>query len=211
MSASDRDALPLAARSVADRSIGHAYGTAFRGAVEGYLRHYGAAAGAEVFAKLPPNYRSLLTPNTPVLGIFATKKYPYAFIGELIRTMQVAVREPDEDVFIRRIATMGVDATLDTVERVMLRYLVSPQAIAERAPELWRVFHDCGRVTITLLTDRELHSEVADWPFHDVRVCKLGVEGGRRLFERSGLKNVEAARIKCQAWGHPVCVTRVRW
>jgi hypothetical protein len=210
MSAHAGDA-PPSARGPDDRSVGHAYGTAFRGAVEGFLRHYGESAGAEVLARLPAVYRPLLTAHAPVLGILATKKYPYAFIGELMRTMQVAVRAPDEDAFIRRIGSWGIDVTLDTVERVLLRYLVSPAAIAQRAPDLWRVFHDCGRLSITLLADHEMHSEVADWPHHDVRVCKLGVEGGRRLFERSGLKNVEAARIKCQTWGHPVCVTRVRW
>jgi hypothetical protein len=66
-------------------------------------------------------------------------------------------------------------------------------------------------LTIVSINDREFLSEVSDWPHHDVVVCKLGVEGGRRIVERTGVKNVTARREKCQSWGHDVCLTRVRW
>ncbi len=202
---------PSVPKLASDPGVGHLYGTAFRGAITGFLGHYGHAAGSEVVSKIDARYRAFVQPNHVSLGILASRKYPYAFVGELLRTMHTTVRAADEDAFIRQLGRWGVDATLDTVERVLIRYLVSPQAVAQRAPELWRIFHDCGRLTILKLTDTEFHSEVADWPHHDIRVCKLAVEGGRRLVERSGKTNVDAGRTKCQAWGHPTCVTRIKW
>ena len=192
------------------RTVGNMYGSAFVGTMEGYLQRYGKSAAQETIARLAPKWRSLLQPHAAALGILGARKYPYAFIGELLKAMASAVKV-DEDTFLRQAAAWGVDATLDTVSRIALRYVVSPQTVAERSPELWRVFHDCGRLTITSLTDRDFLSEVSDWPQHDVMVCKLGVEGGRRIVERTGAKNVEARREKCRAWGHDVCVTRIRW
>lgn len=191
-------------------AVGNMYGSAFVGTMDGYLRQYGKAAAQEVISRLSPQWRRLLQPHAPSLGILGARKYPYAFIGELLKCMAATVKV-EEDVFLRQAATWGVDATLDTVSRIALRYVVSPQTVAERSPELWRVFHDCGRLTITSLTDHDFLSEVSDWPHHDVVVCKLGVEGGRRIVERTGAKNVEARREKCQAWGHDVCLTRIRW
>jgi hypothetical protein len=37
------------------------------------------------------------------------------------------------------------------------------------------------------------------------------VEVRRRLIERTGRSNVTVRREKCQAWGHEVCSSRVRW
>jgi hypothetical protein len=97
------------------------------------------------------------------------------------------------------------------VARITLRWLVSPATVAAKSPELWSVFHDCGRLSIVSIGEHEFLSEVSGWPHHDVMVCKLGVEGGRRIVERTGVKNVTARREKCQAWGHDACLTRVRW
>ena len=37
------------------------------------------------------------------------------------------------------------------------------------------------------------------------------MEGRRRILELLGLKNVQARRDKCQAWGHGVCLASYRW
>jgi hypothetical protein len=64
---------------------------------------------------------------------------------------------------------------------------------------------------ITELDERHYLSQVSEWVSHDVVLCKIGVEAGRRVVERTGVKNVEARREKCVAWGHEACLTRVKW
>jgi hypothetical protein len=187
------------------------YGTGLCGAVDYFEQKYGPAAAHTVIAKLPAQWRAYVKPNTPTLGILGAKKYPYAFVGELIRAMAAAVKAPDEDAFIREFASSGFDRTLDTVARILLRSLVTPRHVAERSPELWRLFHDSGRLTITELSDRHYLSQISEWVGHDVLVCKIGVEAGRRVVERTGVRDVEARREKCISWGHDVCVTRVKW
>jgi len=191
--------------------VGNIYGTAFVGALQYFEKRYRAVAVSTTIAQLQPKWGQFVRPNVPAMGVLGARRYPYAFVGDLIRAMASAVRAPDEDAFLRELAAAGVDATLDTVARISLRWLVSPATVAAKSPELWRVFHDCGRLTILSITDHDFLSEVADWPHHDVMVCKLGVEGGRRIVERTGVKNVTARREKCQAWGHDVCLTRIRW
>jgi hypothetical protein len=195
---------------LAAAGFGNAHGTGIRGAVEHFVQKYGPSASHAVIARLGPSAQKYLTPNAPVLGILGTRKYPYPFCGELIRAMAAVVRA-DEDAFIRELAFAGVDATTNTVARVALRYVLKPADVAERSQELWNIFHDSGRITITDMTDREWLSHLTEWPNHDLTMCKLGVQAAVRIVEKTGVRCVEARREKCIAWGHDYCLTRMRW
>lgn len=191
--------------------LGNLFGTGVLGAIEYFEQKYGPAAVHTLVARLSPKWRDIVRPNVPAMGVLGAKKYPYAFVGDMVRAMAVVAHARDEDLFIREIASAGFDRTLDTVARVLLRTIATPADVAQRSPELWRLFHDSGRLTIVELGERHYLSQIADWVGHDVAVCKLGVEAGRRIVERTGVKQVEARREKCLAWGHDVCLTRVRW
>jgi hypothetical protein len=117
----------------------------------------------------------------------------------------------DEDRFLRELSAAGIDATLSTVGRIILRYAASPWMLASRAQEIWDTFHDSGRVTIERVSDTEYLAVHSDWPSHDVTVCKVCTESRRRVVEKTGVAGIEVRREKCQGWGHEVCVTRVRW
>ena len=192
-------------------SLGNVYGTAVVGAIEYFEQRYGPAAAHAAIARRPAKWRAYVKPNVPALGVLGAKKYPNGFVGDLVRAMGAAVNAKDEDAFIREIASAGLDRTLDTVARVLLRSIASPAAVARHAPELWRLYHDSGRLQITELGERHYLSQVSDWANHDVVMCKLGVEAGRRIVERTRVRDVEARREKCVAWGHDVCLTRVKW
>lgn len=192
-------------------AVGTMLGTPMIGAVDHYLAKYGRAAGHEVVAKIPAKWRGLLLPHAPMLGLVGSRRYPYAFLGELMRTMCTVSRVPDEDLFIREMAIAGIDASVNTAMRVLLRIAQTPESLAARGQEAWNMFHDSGRITILSVTDHEYMSQVDQWPNHDVTVCKVVMEVRRRLIERTGKRHVEARREKCVAWGHDACVTRVRW
>lgn len=189
---------------------GNFLGTGILGAIDYFVRKYGPAAAHAVISKLSPESRKYVTPNAKSLGILGAKRYPYPFVGELFRTMAQVVRVP-EDAFVREVTAAGIDATVDTVARVALRYMMTPQGIAQRGQELWNSFHDSGTVRITVVSEHEYVAELTDWPNHDVTVCKVAAEGRRRLIERTGAKNVDVTRTQCVAWGHDRCTFRVRW
>ncbi len=190
-------------------SLGNFYGTGLRGGVEWFVRTFGPAAGHAVVGRMPPQLRSQLDPHEPGLGVLGARKYSYAFVGELFRAMSVTVKI-DEDAFIRDMVNHGVDATLNTVGRAILRYAVSPQMICSRAQEMWNTFHDSGRITILSINENEYLAQLSDWPNHDTIVCKIGAEARRRILEKTGLQ-VEVRRERCQSWGHEACTYRARW
>jgi hypothetical protein len=159
---------------------------------------------------MPKVWRPLLLPHAPMIGIVGSRRYPYAFIGEIVRTMLAVVKHPDEDVFVRELAIAGIDASVSTAMRLLLRYAATPESLAERAQEAWNMFHDSGRLT-TSLGPREYVTRIDAWPNHDVIVCKVCMEVRARLLVRTGLRHVTARREKCQGWGHDVCITRVQW
>jgi hypothetical protein len=186
------------------------YGTGIAGCVDYFVKRFGPAAAHTAIAKLPRHYRLLVQPHAPTLGILGAKKYPYPFVGELFRSMAAAVHM-EEDVFVRQVISAGMDHSLATVNRIALRWASSPASLAGRAQELWNMFHDTGRITIVWKSDNEYVTELADWPNHDVTVCKACVEARRRMLEHTNAKDLEMRREKCVAWGHELCATRVRW
>lgn len=191
-------------------TVGNLVGTPMVGAIEWFAKKYGNAAAHEVVSKMPDRWRGWLRPNAPALGILGAKKYPYAFCGDLMRTVVQVSRVSDEDAFIREFAAAGIDASVGTVARILLRYAATPQILAGRGQEAWSLFHDCGRVSVTC-TEREYVTTITDWTNHDAMVCRISMEVRRRLIERSGKKVIESRRDKCVAWGHSLCIVRLRW
>jgi hypothetical protein len=189
---------------------GNLRGSTILGGLEHFERKYGRAASQSVIASAPAEWRRLLTPNVPVLGLLPSRLYPYAFVGELVRGMCRVVRA-DEDAFAREVAVAGVDATLGTIHRLILRWVVTPHDYAKRAQEVWDQYHDAGRVTVLSITDHEYLVQMSELPAHDVTVCKIVLEGRRQILTKAGVGVSEARREKCIGWGHDVCVMRYRW
>ena len=189
---------------------GSMLGTPIVGSLHWFLERYGRAAAHEVAARMPVAFRGDIDPHAPTLGFIGSRWYRYALIGELVRTM-VAVLKVDEDDFVRKMSTAGIDASINTVMRMLLRFAITPAALAARGQEAWNLFHDSGRVTILAVTEKAYVSQVSEWPNHDPIVCRIVTEVRRRLIERTGVGQTVATREKCVAWGHPACVSRIRW
>ncbi|GAC1358678.1 MAG: hypothetical protein NVSMB47_11560 [Polyangiales bacterium] len=191
---------------------GNFYGSGIAGAIETFVARYGNAASAEVVGRLQTTpWKALVAPNAPRMGILGARLYPYPFVGALFRAMIAVARPPDEDAFIREIVAGGMDATLSTVNRALLRWMVTPAAHAKRAQEVWSHYHDAGTIKVVVSRAGEYVTEVHDWPQHDVMVCKVCLEARRRVLEKTGVGPIEATRTQCVAWGHPICAYRFVW
>ena len=192
-------------QSVPPPGRGHFRGSALYHSVAWFQTTYGNAAAHAVIARMSKSMRPYVTPNAPALGVLGARLYPYAFVGELVRTMRDVVHAPDEDRFVKQLTCAGLDVLLDTMHRVLLRYLVSPSAFLERRQEIWNLFHEVAQTKTSYVI------EDADWPNTDAIVCKVNLEGRRRMLELMGLEGVDVLREKCRAWGHETCITRFRW
>ena len=190
---------------------GHFRGSALYHSVAYFAEKYGPAAAHTVIARLPQTMRGFVQPNAPALGILGARSYPYPFVGELVRTMRDTVRAPDEDRFVQEITYAGLQVLVNTMHRVLLRWLVSPASFLERRQEIWEMFHHEGRLNVLSQTPTSYVIEDAEWSNTDPIVCKVNLEGRRRMLELMGLTNIEALREKCRAWGHDKCQTRFKW
>lgn len=184
-------------------------GSPIVGAMAWFVRKFGTAAGHELVVRMSARWPSMLSPHAPGLGLLGARRYEYAFVGDLLRTSAL-VAKVEEDAFIRGASSAGVEASMSTVARILVRYASSPERLAARGQEAWNLFHDSGRVEV-VVGDRSYRSTLHDWLGHDVAVCKTVMEVRRHILAKSGLRNVTAIREKCQAWGHDVCVTQIRW
>src|SRR5688500_304555 len=82
-------------------SLGSMIGTPIVGGVEYFTRTYGQAAANEIVARVPAQWAELLRPDVPSLGVLGARRYPYAFVGDLVYTMRTVANHPDEDRLIR--------------------------------------------------------------------------------------------------------------
>ena len=183
-------------------------GTPILGSVEYFLEKYGPAAGGNIVASLP-QWRDFVRPNAPALGLLSARRYPYAFLSDVVKAMVKTARVGDEDAFIREIAAAGIDRAMSTTMRTMLR-IATPQQLAASGQASWSSFHDTGRVEATSV-GKEYYVRTTEWHRHEVIVCKISMEVRRRILERMGLRNVTARRERCLGWGHDDCVVRLRW
>lgn len=190
---------------------GHFRGSALYSSAAHFQHKYGNAATHAVIARLPAAMRGFVTPNAPALGILGARVYPYPFIGELVRTMRTVVKAPDEDLFVRELVDAGLDVLLSTMHRVVLRYLATPWSFLDRRQEIWDLYHTTGRLNVLAKTKTSYLIQDAEWPNTDAIVCKVNLEGRRRMLEHMGLRHIEARREKCRAWGHDSCETRFKW
>ena len=186
-------------------------GSALYHSVAHFTEKYGPATAHTVIARLPRTMRGFVQPNAPALGILGARSYPYPFVGELVRTMRDVVHAPDEDRFVQEITYAGLEVLVNTMHRVLLRWLVSPAAFLERRQEIWELFHTEGRLNVLSQTKTSYVIEDVDWTNTDPIVCKVNLEGRRRMLELMGLTEIEARREKCRAWGHDRCLTRFKW
>lgn len=191
-------------------AVGNIVGTPLVGAMEWFLKRHGKAAGHELVNRLPPRWSGMLSPHAPNLGLLGAKKYPQNFMGDVLRGMVQAAHITDEDLFIRDVATAGIDASVGTVARILLRLAATPQSLAARGQEAWSLFYDSGRVRVEA-TDHEYLSTTTEWANHDAMVCRVSMEVRRRLIERTGVTILEVRRDRCVGWGHDACVVRIRW
>ena len=185
-------------------------GTAIVGAMDHFVEKHGRAAGHAMIDLLSPSARMWVHPHAPSLGFLGARRYPYAVVGELVRAIAKVTKATSEDAVHRELATAGLDASLGTVARAVLRLLVTPRLFCERAQEAWDAFHDSG-VMLSEYGPHDFTSSITEWPNHDPTVCKLSTMSAGLLFERMGLPDVSVTRLECQTWGHPRCTMRVRW
>jgi len=190
--------------------VGRMVGTPIVAAARHFQQKYGRAACMDVVSRMAPQWRYLVNANADAFGLLGARWYPYGFIAEFMSCAK-NVLHADEDAFIREMAWAGIDNSMSTVMRAMVRWFSSPRAFAERSQESWRMFHDTGIMTVPTLTEHEVRRRITDWQGHNVIVCKVVAEVFARTFAQTGVKNVQVRREECVAWGHEACVFHITW
>ena len=77
------------------QEAGNLRGSTVVGALEMFEQRYGRAASHEVVSSLAGEWRPLVRPNAPVMGLLPSRLYPNVFIGELVRTMARVVKSSE--------------------------------------------------------------------------------------------------------------------
>ena len=111
---------------------------------------------------------------------------------------------------IRDLGRYGADANLTTIYRLFYK-LGSVKWILARAPRLWGMHYDTGRLHIDLLPGREVGLRIEGFEVPHRAHCLSVMGWAERSVELSGGKDVRVEEVSCRVRGDASCRFRGAW
>jgi hypothetical protein len=190
---------------------GRVKGAAIREFVRWYEAQYGAAEVVKLAAVMPSEFRALVDPRAPFLGLIASEWYPADGIHAVLDSMVHGKTAAERERISREGAQAVIKETLHGVYKVFFEMMVSPERYLKNAPRLFSRFFDHGVMEKQAISEREHTSVVSGWHAHHPLLCDFLLHISEYVYAAMGCKNVEVERFRCVSDGDADCAYRVRW
>src|SRR5579859_1534486 len=128
-------------------------------AIREFVRWYGAQFGDERVTKLaesmPPEFRAMVDPRAPHLGLIASEWYPAGGIHIVLDHMIAGLSAEERERISREGAQAVIHETLHGVYKIFFDLMVSPERYLKNAPKLFSRFFDHGTMQKAATGPRE--------------------------------------------------------
>src|SRR5438132_8359212 len=115
---------------------GRVKGAAIREFVRWYGAQYGDAEVAKLAESMTPEFRALIDPRAPFLGLIASEWYPAGGIHIVLDRMIAGRSAAERERISRDGAQAVIHETLHGVYKVFFELMVSPERYLKNAPRL---------------------------------------------------------------------------
>ena len=177
-----------------------------------YEGKFGLDSLRHMARQVPPDLAPLVDPDDPVVHFLAASWYPARLVHSMLDTMNEGRSELEIERLARDATRHVVAHGMNSVYRVLLKKLGSPQIYAAMIPRMWRQLHDSGDRSVEIVEDGRAISKVANWAGHHRVLCMLSTSLMCAIFEQMGKKNVKWTCTRCISRdGGSECVYEVRW
>jgi hypothetical protein len=156
--------------------------------------------------------RAAVLPETHALleaSLLKSAWYPFVAFVDLNLAIDREFGAGDLSL-IKGLGRYGADVNLTTIYRLF--YLVgSVEWIIERAPALFHVNYDAGRLAVELLGSNRAQLSILDFPLPHRAHCLSVLGWAERSLELSGVALLESVEIACRTRGDNACRFRLGW
>ncbi len=171
----------------------------------------GEARSREIVARLPPELRAVIDPNSEAFGILASAWYSGDATNALLDLAVEGLSRAETQRFAEEGVTAALNVTLRGVHRALLRLVMSPSLHRRFAQRLWDAHFDGGRVVVTELSPTSAEVAYFDWPAHHPVLCEMCTASDLVIYGAMGLKDVRSVGTACVDLGDDRCAHVVSW
>jgi hypothetical protein len=190
---------------------GRIKGAAIREFVRWYGAQYGEAQVAKLADSMPPEFRALVNPRAPHLGLIASEWYPAGGIHIVLDHMVSGLGVEERERISREGAQAVIHETLHGVYKIFFELMVSPERYMKNAPRLFSRFFDHGSMEKSATGPREHTSHIRGWEAHHPLLCDFLLHVSEYVYAAMGCKEVQVERFRCRGNGDEECAYRIRW
>ena len=180
-------------------------GTAIAGRLRYVRRHHGEEGLGAVLAALPD--RALA--RELELGVLRSSWYPLGHSLALTETIDRLFGSGD-GALAGPLAAQVAEDDLSTVYKIFFK-LASPAYTIEKAMEVWRQYHDSGRLQVVERGPGLVVAHLVDFEAPHAAVCASTVGWVERFMHLAGAEDVRVTHPSCLAAGGERCEFVLRW
>jgi hypothetical protein len=179
-----------------------------------YERKFGEGSIRHMARQVPADLAPLLDPDEPVVHFLASSWYPARLVHSMLDTMNEGRSELEIERLGRDATRHVVSNGMNSVYRVLLSKLGSPEIYARMIPRMWRQLHDTGDRSLVITGPGHATSRIMRWEGHHPTLCMLSTQLMCAIFEEMGCRDVRWRRVRCIGRTGPAsgeCVYDVTW
>jgi hypothetical protein len=179
--------------------------------VRWYHNVYGDEAVQALAAAAPEDFRPLIDPRAPNLGLISSEWYPAHGIHAVLDKMLEGRSQRERAELAEKGAEAVIHETLHGVYKVFFEMMVSPERYLKNAQKLFSRFFDEGQVEKSATGATEHTSVIRGWSAHHPLLCQFLRHVSEYVYSAMGCKDVKVDKLRCVSDGDGDCAYRVRW
>lgn len=178
-----------------------------------YQQKFGLERVRAMARQMPEELRPLLDPDDPIVHFLASSWYPARLVHAMLELAMEGRTELETQRWARDATRHVVKHGMNSVYRVLLSKLGSPEIYARMVPRMWRQLHDSGDRSVVITGEGRATSRIANWRGHHALLCLLSTDLMCAVFEEMGCRNVKWRRVQClsHGGGGSECVYEITW
>jgi hypothetical protein len=197
---------------VAQRTAtGRIKGAAFREFLIFHAERNGEAALGEGVNGVDPEWRSLLDPRRPALGVLASDWYPAPLVHDLLDALTGHLSRDERATLATEAARAIMNRMLRGIYKTLFQLMATPARYQRFGPKLWDAYYDSGTFRIDMPDDKTAICTVTKWDAHHLFICDLNCAAAVPVYEMMGCKGARVLRTECVSLGSPRCEFVTNW
>jgi len=205
------NSVPPSSEVASNAAPGRIKGASFREFLSFYVVRNGEAALRSAADGIDPEWRALLDPDRPLLGVLASEWYPAVLVHALLDALTGHLSADARAELAAASARHIMNRMLRGVYKTLFQLMATPARYQRFGPKLWDAYYDSGTFRIEMPNDTTAVCMISDWDAHHPFICDLNCAAAVPVYEMMGCKAARVLRTECVSQGSSRCEFVTNW